>query len=973
MVGEKKTNNKRRSHRTRPHMQIASTGKVALPQALRSTKASGPTKKGSTSRMLEKAARVDVQSTERANGSAYMPATKSYASKELKGETHVSGTDIGKYTVTSDISAAVCVAQACVMGMAKLTPQEFYHSSTNVNVDAITPTDWAAYFICCFLAAANRAKKLESSYANILNSFPEDSYVPYPIAELIRHSLELYGAPNVTRRILYDVDWTISTGQIVYNSAPGTELGNNQFGVETGLNQIECWPYAVVAGSTSDYVATPVPVNYNLLAAANSRTSWYQLRFPLVQSYIAGLKVGKIELKRIALGTTNGSGFCGVESGRTWVDGKRILSPVASFNPDLAMFLNPNGGGQYYPGLSYAGGISTPTCAVQGGAYGNVFTGSGSFYGQPVVPTAATRVGQCVQTLTHIMLSADEFPKTVFGKNGYKYCGIEVQGLSRMVPVPIDVAGLTGKMVRAVTVTLSLSEGVSIPYGFINWVVHCAQATLVRKILSSGQFEWMASLNLDVISSSWNVQALIPSMEYINSELPLPWVNVLDGIGTTQYESTMFYPTFGQTLAQNWLTASGAAKYNLWPKFSTISPGPAAYPAICVPWAASASGLAAGQAQFPYAFLYNPTGAGVQPTSYWFNDNSQNTFMAVPRSIPLKSNAATAAGSGVEITGIVTIENNYVLDASVQTAYSNALSASGSKETNICFQYAGVGAGLSVLNMVFKLDTRSAKGMGVKPALKNPGSCSMLATILGTISNGNTREVDVVNFYTVNSQTVSQATLSVTCGFLTNSYVQSNAFFSNTRIALAATLGLNTQYVVPGVSTPAPVTAYSKTAYAVRLLNKDSFDLWNEWCIECAQDGSATNAKLKKALEKPHRQAQVEEMLVKAEPLTNASNGLFQGAMIDFCANNMNAYGGTQFSEKLLREAVVMAKLTGHPNQTIAAYKALSKSKTMYTSDDFSASSFFGGIKKGAEKGLSLVKTVLPYVPDVLEVAACFL
>jgi hypothetical protein len=973
MVGEKKTNEKRRTRHAKMHLQTSANGKVALPPALRSTKASGPTKKGSTSRMLEKAAKITVQSTERAHGNAYMPATKSYADRELKGETHVSGTDIGKYTLTNNITAAVCVAQACVMGMAKLVPQEFYHSTSNLNVDAITPTDWAAYFVCCYLAAANRAKKLESSYANILNSFPEDSYVPYPIAELIRHTLELYGAPNVTRRILYDVDWTISTGQIVYNTAPGTELGNNQFGVETNLNQIECWPYAVINGSNADYVATPVPVNYNLIGAAGGRTSWYQTRFNIVQSYIAGLKVGKIELKRIALGTTNGSGFCGVESGRTWVDGKRILSPVANFNPDLAMFLNPNGGGQYYPGLSYAGGISTPTCAVQGGLYANNFNGSGSFYGQPVVPVAATRVGQSIQTLTHIMLSAEDFPRTVFGKNGYKYCGIEIQGLSRMVPVPIDVAGLTGKMVRAVTVTLSLSEGVAIPYGFINWVVHCAQASLVRKILSSGQFEWMASLNLDVISSSWNVQALIPSMEYINNELPLPWVNILDGIGATQYENTLFYPTFGQTLAQNWLTASGSAKYNLWPKFSTLSPGPALYPPICVPWNPTASGFASGEAQFPYAFLYNPSTALMAPTSYWYNDNTENTFMGVPKSIPLKSSAAIGAGSGVEISGIVTIENNYVLDASVQTAYSNALSASGSKETNVCFQYAGVGAGLSVLNMMFKLDTRSSKGMGVKPATKNPGSCSMLATLLGTVANGATREVDVVSFYTVNAQTVSQTTLSVTSGFLTNTYVQSNAFFSNTRIALAATLGLNTQYVVPGVTTPPQVTAYGKTAYAVRLLNKDSFDLWNEWCIECAQDGSATNAKIKKSLEKPHRHTQVEEMLVKAEPLTNASNGLFQGAMIDFCANNMNAYGGTQFSEKLLREAVVMAKLTGHPNQTIAAYKALSKSKTMYTSDDFSAASFFGGIKKGAEKGLSLVKTVLPYVPDVLEVAACFL
>lgn len=887
---------------------------------------------------------------------------------------YLNGTDIASFTATESFQNIIAFCQGVAFVSYKLNPSMFANptsATSSPSAEIITPTDFVAYCAMAILRGYSKAGQLNTTFASAIDDFSDDAKIPVPIAEYIRHRISVRGAPAIARRLTYTTDWTISSGQIVYSGAPGTEIGFNQWGTETNLSHAELWQYQVAAGSQQDLTTYSVPLALNLLTAVPGRDSWVSQRMNPVMSFFASTgsyKLNLVKFGSVPLSTIDYSGFAGPENGRTWPETNRALSPGARHNSDLAMYFNPSSFGAYYPGMSYFSVVSPPSASVQGGSYGNVYGGGGQYFGEPVVPSQLTRVVQVMQTLNHILLSEAGMKKEVFGRDGYKYCGLLVSNLNRINYVPIDIAGLAGKMLRAVTVACnSYGElGLALEAGLPNAIIALAQGCLVRKILTAGQFEFLISLNTQpasggALTNLWNVQALIPSMDYITSELPLAWTNILDAIGPMYYDGALHIPVFGQTMAQSWATNVGAAKYSNFPKFGFITSVGATYPPNLVPFAGT--NLDPTLYQFPYVWLSNPVASPYNIGSYWYgsnvNVNTWNTEATYPTSI----GSPEYLPGGSSLLPVYRTTNLYTYDAAVQATYVTDNTTASGRETHMAFQYAEVASMLANIAQIFKDNTKVCKGFSIRPVQQSLGNVGMSSVILATIDNGVNRNYDQLSVFIgdnlLNPGNPFITQLSITMGPSDNEVLHSNVFLTNSRIWLATTLGLNTQYVVPATR-PQQLEAYTKSGYATRIVGKTGFSLWGEYCQEVAQDGSATNEELKKLLSKPQLMQSHEEYLTTTRLSSNRKSGAAQGALLDNAVQSGLTYGSNIVDTKQIEKEFEVSKLRGYPTQLVAAYWALHKIDTLRSSDDFSANKLFDGIKKG-------LKTVLPYVKPVAE------
>lgn len=746
------TRRNRRSNR--PRVQQSSASQKAQPKVDSTGKASTGRPNRSTLKAGPSVAVPMSNSALKLAGSSAAKPVKVKSSASANAHVHVNGTDFSKTTVKLNIKSMTAFVQGVAMAVAKLYPAAFVNPATaDTPSEWITPVDLIAYNFVCIMAGFNKASQLASSFSQALNSFPEDSYVLLPVAEYIRRMIEVVGAPNIQRLFSYDTDQTISNGQLLAGGSAyvANELSSNAWGTETGLSWVQLWQYAVPLGpnpaAASDYAAYSVPFTLNLLAPSPGRESWMQTRFPAVMAYMAGLPLGKVRFNQIPLSTVDYSGFSGADGGQTWEDAERLLSPSPRHNVDIAIWLDPNSTGQNYPLLSFQSGVLKSTIAVQGGDYGNTFAGSGSFYGQPVVPVNMTRVAQVSGTFNHITLSADYLPKSFFGKEGYKYAGYDIPQVARMVAMPVDVAGLVGKMIQVMLAQLNTNSTVplNLKPGILNGWYALAQGCLVRKILTAGQFESLITLSPNTPTSNWSVQALYPSTSYITSELPVGWVNILDQIGPVYYNKILFYPVFGTTLPQLWATGSGAAKYNYWAKFGFNSGGnlPAqnTYPPLATVWPTPTAAQVA-QLSHPFVLMFNPSGAS-NNTSYWYNSSSYSNYNVITTftdSLAVPSEEVLpGAGAALSLGSSAT----YVYNANTQAAYNTA---SPTYEVNMVYQYSAVESAFQFLCNVGKLNVKDAKGYSLVPTQKLVGSTSMVAVVLGSLTAGPQRSVANARF-----------------------------------------------------------------------------------------------------------------------------------------------------------------------------------------------------------------------------------
>jgi hypothetical protein len=888
---------------------------------------------------------------------------------------HVNGTDGSVVVVAESVKNIAAFSQGVAASLSKIAPYIFYHTlNAEEQTEYLTPLDIVAYNFVCILAAYNKVKMLKSDFSAIINGVPGNIPVLLPVAEYIRHRILVVGAPTIARECVYTTDWTVSTGQIV-TPAVTNDLSTNQFGSETNLDWFQLWNYSSVQSSGDDYTTSSVSFNptINLI---NGPTSWFNTRFGIVADYITGLaELGKVNFDDIVIATVDYSGFAGAESGRTWQNARRCLSPGVRFNVDVAMWLNPNSTNEWFPDGSYQTPVLPPTFAVRG-LYGNSFGGGGEWVGQQTVPLNMTRVAQVTGTFNHVTLMSQILPKQIFGKNGYQYCGLPFPQIGRIVNSPIDTVGLTAKLLQIYVAQLNVyadSSSLVIPPGHLNAIAAIAQGVIVRKILSAGQFEHLITLSPNTPTSLWNPQALIPSMEYCTASFPLGWAQILTQIGPTSNEGILFVPSFGTTLPQLWLQGSGIAKYAFWPKFgfnSQTALGAYAqdqYPPLGAGFAPANTDLT--QYNHPYVALSNPSGPKAD-LMYWYNPsaygiiNNQTIFpTGTPTVSTVVDNTSGIVYPSLKVTGVF----NY--GVTEQNAYNNALVASSGRETNLVYQYAGIDNALLFISQVGGLNVKSARGYNIVPSYRMLGGCGMMAMVLGSVTNTVERTYIQASFAVDNGggQLVVQQ-FGVLMSTTESNYMFSSAFFTNPRIWLTATTEICKTYLTDS-NRPTELSAYTKLPFCVRLMDKNGFVLMQQYAQALATDGSGINTEIKKYLSKPASMNDVEMAVTPVHVSENQAIGYAEGVLLDTAVNSQFTFGGKATSEEHFQKEMKLSKARGVPTQPVALANAIGRVSTMICADDSAVGKIYS-LGKGVWKG---IKTVAPYAKDIGEVASLFL
>jgi hypothetical protein len=339
---------------------------------------------------------------------------------------------------------------------------------------------------------------------------------------------------------------------------------------------------------------------------------------------------------------------------------------------------------------------------------------------------------------------------------------------------------------------------------------------------------------------------------------------------------------------------------------------------------------------------------------------------AFPDSTPIVEGEIGTGGSA--LNSVLNFNTSYAYDATVQSAYATAFTNAG-RETNLVYQYGAVDAILSAITSVGKLNVKTAKGYSIVPIQKYLGNRGMLATNIATVSNGNSRQLVSALFPVVLSSSGNEfANLALLSSFLENTVVQSNMFLTNPAIWLVAAQGLNTQPIIPATR-PAQLSAYTKTGYTVRLQDKESFSLWQQYCVDLATDGSAVNVAIKKGLSAPKRMGEYENSVTAVRISEHEANGVAQSALVDTAINSQFTYGSAGMSVADIRKSALESEAIGVPTQDIAALNAMEQSSSLRSGDDSTADAFYS-MGKGVWKGL---KTMVPIGIDALKLGAMFI
>lgn len=937
--------------------------KVARPRATRTIRQDGPTTKVASTAAVKKHLEKDVAEAKR--------------HKRVEETTiFLTGTRNATQIVQEDLQNVMAVCQNTVFYMAATYPDLFLQQQSNTSVDnGLSPGDVAAYLISAVIAAYSEHGHLTTSVSEAKTAFPQDAPIPIPIAEYIRHSIQIVGAPNISRRLTYVTDLTLSNTTIRSGTGGSNEIAQNQNTAASGLNTMVCGMYTVqpnptysgtglALGIQDDFTLESKTLDYNLFTVnASGGPSWTAARLDYVIRTLGGTveKIGYVPFKDVPRCTDDCSRIATPNGPYTWTTAKFAVCPSPVFDVYMAMFLNPTSSGIKFPSTTFTQSMPTASFAVQGSA-GNAL--SGQAVGSLQVPISMTNVAQAVGTLNTIMLQNKCLKPVLFGKRGYVFCGQTISGISRIINTPIDVAQVAYNLVRAFILSMQVANNDATLYiepGFLNGVYACAESCVISKILRSGQLEKFVSCSPNTTTNNWLPQALFPTHQYLDNPMISAWACYLANIGPARSRNTLLVPTVNLLpIGQGWSTGSSAAKYNFWSKFKYNSPSPVSvgvYPPSMITYSGVTATTPNG---YRYPYWWGAVDPSIGTSGYWDSPLNTTTSFCVTGARNqgfVGANAST--GAPEQLVNYWQSNPKVGYNSTYQASYYALNNANSGLEGTLCYQ------GLGVATYMASILAAATEGSGMgnyKPLIiqaELPGTCSMFAQIFTRIPFGESFVSDdplAVNIY---QGSTSGAAAAVTYSALGSAVglpvLNSLVFMSQSRVQLSLTFPLVFQYIVSNGT--ALSTNDDWSLGWVTTCNKIGLGrIWDLFALECAKPGSRFNNKLDKFGKREFKAREFEQIFTTKEPRESSNQADGIAAAIEYVQSTVVPESSGSMSLENAGKDFDRAAESGHTNQTTAVVFAVSNSvEDINTLDDWS-------VKEIAGKAFKGIKTVLPDV-----------
>ena len=864
-------------------------------------------------------------------------------------------------------------------------PHIFRHEQTIIAKRTLYPVDFVAYGVMAIIGGFYRLGALNTSVQQAGTPVPNDLKIPIAIAEYIQR-LHLVGAPEIMSILTLDSNPSITTGEITYSaSAGGTNMSLNQnyvsnFAGTAGFGEL--WQYGVQTSTSMDpndlssYSYT-MPTGF---LYGPSGSSWRSSgRMEIVQELLVSLGIGLVTFESIPRCTTDPSSFGGSANGAFWNAAKLIWFPAKGGDANLCMVFNPITRDVYFPGTTYVKSVPQLTWTVAGGTYGNSFAGLTPWAGQPVVPTSLDPFMYATQCFMMITMFAPGLQPRVYGKYGYRYCGQIVHDYNRIVSAPINYPAILQRLVSGHMSAIQ-SPSLVVNQGYVQGLYLYYGAMIVRKVLNS-QLEMWSSLGGSTATNAWNIQALIPSQDYLQgNKVPAFVAATLNELAPASVCGVIRVPSIGAGyLVDAWATgnSSTGAKWFLFPKFAGYSPAGSYYASGLIQNPTEANQGDAKTWTFPYFFgaSGDPANAATDNSSYIFGVGSTTigSYTTFPQNwiqymAVLKITGTDGDGVANTLTAQGPTYDGSTLLSGPDSWANGALLAG--RETRLCWQYVGAGKAARSIHKMFVHLVKLNEDRFVEPGIRGiAGGCSMNANVQWTVSfevNKTSQPVLSAVLSADGIPAAAPALLGAFMDYQDSALVQAMAFFSQTRLNLAY-LFASVAYPITPQSTPSGLGNYSSGPFLANMEDITTDDLHDAFAVTCAMPDSDINKYISShQAKRVTTKGDVEGVYEYGTEFKNHDVGIVEGALINYAKGMELPKPFERFTIQELNDATKEMKFTNHDNPVTAAIKSI-HSDDLVDNIDYSASQFFSSAWKG-------IKTVAPHViKGALELAPLLL
>lgn len=937
-------------------------------------------------------ARMRRERTGTVAGHGFKPQEKTPAKKLADAKHHTGDNEIylagsipQVYNIDARLDNIISFCQMSAMELVKYRP-EIVTASASLEAK-IKFVDIVFYNFACVLFGHARVDGcfISNNFPSIVKAFPEDFMVLGPVASFIQHYVEVIGVPNVRHVLKYETD-VVATTSCMTGGAPSSviSVSQNQLGSETGGQWIEGHNY-VYSAPLQDYKISDPAYTFNFCSGSNN---WLQSRFAIVQETLKGIAgICKVPMSEVPRNTRDYSGFVATSGGRTWVEAGLAYAPSPRFNIGLAIALQPNGCTVQVPAFGYVRPIPPPTSQVTSGDYGNSFGGSGSFWGQPVVPASLTIVMDCLQKMIKLALLSPCFRPCFFGKKGYRWGGLVVHNFTDIICLPVDVFGLVAKMMSVYLRSGEEKQGppILLPKGAIISLPQILQGMLLRKIWDCN-FETYFAFSPNAPTTSWQIQAVVPTRDYLAGELPIPLACVLNAIGPVAIRGSgknprknnkICVPVVGNyPMTEAW-SAGGAIKYSKVPKFG------------CLPQ----PGYQVTSDEAPLNWYFTPATSTIT-TSVGLNATYYPFFMGIEGGVwsGVQSGSGSVLGKSELYSGGIKVQvsefvyaggasapNAYdtydawggsqvvVVDQSVYTAYINNYSASANKETAMLVQSAYVAQHIQWLTDFYKAAVSTSCDAIAYAATAGPGILSMVVPSVAAPTKGTNLYADWFTADTIVDGVVNAVVGNG--GVVMNSWsyrkLMAMTFVTDVRVFMASIFNPTAVYLTSNEQAAlGQLNSFSQMPYTATLPAQNSTQYWNDFVLDCITEGGQIHARLKKIQGKAQAQKRVDRAFCSQPPLNNDRTLDVLDAFLSYCIVNSQSSGvTTSFELGDVNAKLNVFKKTGRMDNELAVMSdVVSDIGSQEAVDDIS----MGDVK---QFGHGVVKGIKTVVPAALKVA----